>query len=56
MDFESDPQRVLAEIVDQGQRLTATERAALAATDPTFWKRVAGGVDPRLQKARLRFD
>jgi hypothetical protein len=40
--------------IDAGHELTAVEVAALVATRPGFWERVADQIDPRLQKASLQ--
>jgi len=44
----------LAEFIESGHELTAVEIAALHTTPARMWKRIAGRIDPRLQKASLR--
>jgi hypothetical protein len=52
--FLSDPHRALAELLELGTHLTHAEITALIATDSALWKRIAGEVDPRLQKVSLK--
>jgi len=52
--FLDDPLRALAELLERGTHLTHAEMAALIATEPSLWERVAEHVDPRLQKASLK--
>lgn len=52
--FLRDPGRALVELIEQGIPVSATEMAALAAVDSAIWQRVAGEIDPRLQKASLK--
>ena len=51
--FLVDPEGTLTGLVDRGFDLTLVEIAALVATDPALWERMADGLDPRLQKASL---
>lgn len=53
-EFLADPERVLLGLVDRGLELSRTELAALIATDPTTWARIAELIDPRLQKASFK--
>jgi hypothetical protein len=52
--FVSDPMAALRAFIDAGHDLTTVEIAALVATGPDFWERVADEVDPRLQKASFQ--
>ena len=52
--FQRDPQMALGELLARGTHLTHGEVAALIATDPALWDRVAEQIDPRLQKANLK--
>ena len=52
--FLSDPHRALGELLERGTHLTHAEIAALIATDPVLWGRVAEQIDQRLQKASLK--
>ena len=52
--FLSDPHLALAELLERGTHLTHAEIAALIATQPSLWGRVAEEIDQRLQKASLR--
>jgi hypothetical protein len=52
--FMSDPHLALAELLERGTHLTHAEIAALVATDPALWDRVAEQIDSRLQKASLK--
>ena len=52
--FLTDPQIALGELLERGTHLTHAEIAALIATDPTLWARVAEQIDQRLQKASLK--
>ena len=52
--FRSDPHRALAELLERGTHLTQAEIAALIATEPALWGRVADEIDSRLQKASLK--
>jgi len=52
--FESDPAAALRELAEEGLELTSHEQAALIATDPHLWDRLADGMDPRLQKISLQ--
>jgi hypothetical protein len=49
--FVNDPHRAMSELFERGMHLTHAEIAALIAIDPSIWERVAGEIDPRLQKA-----
>jgi hypothetical protein len=51
--FLIDPHRALSELLERGLHLTHAEIAALIATDPALWGRVAEQIDPRLQKVSL---
>lgn len=52
--FLTDPQIALGELLERGTHLTHAEIAALIATDPALWARVAEQIDQRLQKASLK--
>ena len=52
--FLSDPHQALGELLERGTHLTHAEIAALIATEPTLWERIAEQVDQRLQKASLK--
>jgi hypothetical protein len=52
--FLADPARALRDLVERGVHLTPLEMAALTSIDSDLWQRVAGEIDPRLQKARWR--
>lgn len=52
--FLADPASTLGGLVEQGVGLSRAEVAALMATDPELWDRVAETLDPRLQKASLK--
>ena len=52
--FLSDPHQALGELLERGTHLTHAEIAALIATEPTLWGRIAEQVDQRLQKASLK--
>lgn len=52
--FHGDRAAVIAELVDQGMRLTAVERAALLDLDDAAFERFAERLDPRIQKISLR--
>ena len=52
--FLSDPHQALVDLLERGTHLTATEIAALIATDLLLWERVAESIDPRLQKISLK--
>jgi hypothetical protein len=52
--FVDDPHSTLVELLQWGTHLTPIEIAALLATDSALWERVAGQIDPRLQKASLK--
>ena len=52
--FHEDRAGVLAELVSQGLRLTAVERAALLDIDDGACERFAERLDPRIQKISLR--
>jgi hypothetical protein len=52
--FMRDPMAALRTFIDAGHDLTTVEIAALVATGPDFWERVADQVDPRLQKASFQ--
>ena len=54
--FVTNPTAAVRRFVDTGQELTTVEIAALLATQPDFWERVADRIDPRLQKANLLSD
>ncbi len=47
------PVAVLAEFTDQGHELTAVEVDAIVSTPAESWVRLAGAIDPRLQRAIL---
>ncbi len=51
--FRADAVATLTGFAESGHDLTALEIAALRATPSEVWERVAGQVDPRLQKASL---
>ena len=53
--FLRDPHEALAQLLERGTHLTHAEIAALVAMDTEFWDRVADEIDPRLQKANLKF-
>jgi hypothetical protein len=53
--FLRDPHEALAQLLERGTHLTHAEIAALVAMDIEFWDRVADEIDPRLQKANLKF-
>jgi hypothetical protein len=53
--FLADPARFLRELLNRGTHLTPNEMSGLIAMDSTLWDSVAERVDPRLQKAQLRF-
>ena len=53
-EFLTDPERVLAALVDRGLDLSRTEMAAFLSTDREIWARVADAIDPRLQKVSLK--
>jgi hypothetical protein len=52
--FETSPDAVLAEAVDNGLQLTPVERRALLELDVTACAHFAGCLDPRIQKISLR--
>lgn len=52
--FLVDPHRALAELLERGTHLSQSEIAALIATEPSLWTRVADEIDQRLQKASLK--
>lgn len=52
--FLADPRRSLQALLDGGFHLTSAEVAALMAMGADWWRRVAGEIDPRLQKAALK--
>jgi hypothetical protein len=52
--FRGDAIAAFRQLAEEGLELSATERAALNATDPGLWDALADGVDPRLQKISLR--
>jgi hypothetical protein len=54
VEFDADPRRALLVLVERGVNLTPAEVAALIATARTVWEQAARGIDPRLQKVRLR--
>lgn len=55
--FRANPVAALDRIAGtSGVELTASERAALLASDPDLWERMANAMDPRLQKLDLRGD
>jgi hypothetical protein len=51
--FATGAARALADLIDQGLELSAVERAALEALDPSALERFAVSLDPRLQKVAL---
>lgn len=51
--FAKDPERVQDELAEAGIELTPAEMSALRATGAPAWTRLAGALDPRLQKALL---
>ena len=53
--FCNDASATLASFIEAGHELTATEIAAVTTTSPDLWTLVAEQIDPRLQKARLRW-
>lgn len=53
--FCNDASATLASFMETGHELTSTEIAALSATSPDIWTLVAEQIDPRLQKASLRW-
>ena len=53
--FEEQPAAVIDELIAEGLRLTPVERDALLEIDPSACDRFAEQLDPRLQKARLRW-
>jgi hypothetical protein len=52
--FLVDPHQALGDLLERGLHLTHAEIAALIATEPSLWERVAEQVDPRLQKISLK--
>lgn len=48
--FEDDPRAVLHELVAQGYEFSTIEVDALAATDRTSIRTLAGALDPRLRR------
>jgi hypothetical protein len=52
--FVVNPRAAIRAFGETGHYLTAVEIAAVLATRPDFWDRVADQVDPRLQKAALQ--
>ena len=55
-DFLQHPEHTLLGLCDRGLELSRTEIAALVETDRALWTRAAECVDPRLQKASLKWD
>jgi len=53
--FGQDAMTALAGFIKAGHELTPTEITALMATSPDAWTTVAEQIDPRLQKASLRW-
>jgi len=53
--FGQNAMDALAHFIEGGHELTPTEITALMATRPDVWATVAGQIDPRLQKASLRW-
>ena len=51
--FATQARHTLEELIGQGLELSAVERAALEALDPTALGRFAASLNPRLQKATL---
>jgi nitrogen fixation uncharacterized protein len=51
--FRVDPLEVLASFRQAGWDLSAVETEALRSLDPAALERLAGALDPRLQKASL---
>jgi hypothetical protein len=49
-EFLAAPETTLTGLRERGLELSAIEIAALIATDPALWTRIALGLDPRLQK------
>lgn len=54
--YLANPERALLDQIESGLHLTPSEVSALTAIDHDLWLRVAGQIDPRLQKARLSLD
>jgi hypothetical protein len=52
--FALAPAETLGELSARELDLTPTEIAAIAATGPRLFERLAAGIDPRLVKADLR--
>jgi hypothetical protein len=52
--FLDDAYAALAGFAELGHELTSVEIAALTAIHPEHWTRMAGDIDPRLQKASLK--
>lgn len=48
--FRRNPMTTLTGFMESGYELTSLEIAALHATAPDLWERIAEHVDPRLQK------
>ena len=49
--FISNAETTLTGFIESGYELTPVEISALCATPADVWERVAGSIDPRLQKA-----
>jgi hypothetical protein len=54
--FTRSPRRTLAELNELGWELSRFEVEALLATEIRLWSAVAGRIDPRLQRSRLKVD
>jgi hypothetical protein len=54
--FMANPEKTLLALRDTGLDLSRTEIAALVSTKASIWRRAAGAIDPRLQKASLETD
>jgi hypothetical protein len=53
--FAADPEQSLRDLLERGIHLTPLEIAALVSMDSALWRRAADEIDPRLQKARLKW-
>jgi hypothetical protein len=52
--FTQDPRTTLRQLSERGFELTPCELQALVSLDPRVIARLAGAIDPRLQKTDLR--